>query len=108
MLGAVMAAQVFVPLADPPVLEGGAIKSWQPATVTKESGGAGFVVAFTDIALAVVFSKSNSLYCHGLLVEAPWLLTVLPPNHGIAFNLGGMSSFEWPAAGIAAYRSETP
>ena len=108
MLGAVMSAQVFVPLAAPPTFNGNMIKSWKPATVSKEPGGAPFLVAFTDIDLATTFTRSNPSYGYGLLVEAPWLLTVLPPNHGLAFNLDGASSFDWPSVGIAAYRSENP
>jgi hypothetical protein len=108
MLRTVMSAQVFVPLAAPPSFDGNTIKSWKPATVSKEPGGAQFLVAFTDISLATTFARSNPSYGYGLLVEAPWLLTVLPPNHGLAFNLGGASSFDWPSLGIAGYQSENP
>lgn len=108
MLGTVTSAQVFVPLAAPPAFDGNTIKSWKPATVFKERGGTPFLVAFTDMDLAATFTRSNPSYGYGLLVEVRWLLTVLPPNHGLAFNLGGASSFDWPSVGIAAYRSENP
>ncbi len=105
MLRAVLAAQVFVPLAAPPVMEGNSIKSWKPATVTKPAGGAEFLVAFTDASLAEVFTKSASDYTHGLLINVQWLLSALPNNHGIVFNIGGTdSNFEWSAEGISDYK----
>ena len=107
MLRTVLAAQVFVPLSDPPSVEGNALKSWKPATVTKEAGDPSFLLAFTDIALATSFAQSNLAYCYGLLVDAQWLLSILPPNHGLALNPGGGSSFDWSAAGISAYQAES-
>jgi hypothetical protein len=59
MLGTIMSAQVFVPLAAPPTFVGNSITSWKPATVSKEPGGTPFLVAFTDIDLATTFTRSN-------------------------------------------------
>lgn len=104
MLRTVLAAQIFVPLAGPPRFEGKQLASWKPATVHKQANGASFLLAFTDIPLATSFSKSSPEYNHGLLVEAQWLLTVLPPNHGVAFNVGGTSAFDWSPEGIAVHQ----
>ncbi len=105
MLRSVIAAQVYVPLAGPPVVEGGAIARWMPATVTKQADGKQFLLAFTDPKLMTAFCKNNPQHSYGFLVEAMWVLDALPPGHGIAFNLGSDGGFEWDADGIDAYRS---
>jgi hypothetical protein len=105
MLRILLEAQVFVPLAHEPVIEANVIAKWQPATVAKPTAGGAYLVAFTDAALAHQFATANAEYGHGLLVDATWLLSALPANHGIAFNLGGGSAFEWSASGIAEYLS---
>jgi hypothetical protein len=106
MLQRVMAAQVFVPLADAPVMEGASISRWKPATVTKPTDGAQFVVAFTDPALMTAFARSNPQYSYGFAVLASWLVGALPPGHGIVFNPGADHALEWTAATIATYQSK--
>jgi hypothetical protein len=107
MLPAILAAQVFVPLSAPPVVEGNSLKSWRPATITKPDTGGQFLLAFTDSALAKTFSTVNPDYSYKLLVEAKWLLSVLPPDHGIVFNPGGGEiNFEWSSEGISAYQED--
>jgi hypothetical protein len=104
MLRLLGAAQVLVPLADPPVINGTSIASWKPATITKEADGSQFVLAFTSEALIGAFSKRNPAHSFAFLVEMSWLLKVLPQAQGVVFNLGGANGFEWPASGIAAYK----
>jgi hypothetical protein len=106
MLRSVLGAQVLVPLADPPVMDGKSIARWKPATVTKQATGGQFLVAFTDESLVSAFSKDNPDHSFAFLVDTLWILDVLPPDHGIAFNVGGNNGFEWPAEGISAYKAE--
>jgi hypothetical protein len=105
MLQSVLAAQIYVPLSDPPVIEGKTITRWKPATVTKQADGTQFLVAFTDPALMTAFLKNSPEHSFGFVVEASWVMRVLPPGHGIAFNVGGDNGFEWNADGISAYKS---
>lgn len=105
MLRTLVGAQVIVPLAHEPTMEGNAIQKWAPATVTKADSGAAYLVAFTDSALARQFATVNAAYRYSLLVDAKWLLSALPPGHGIVFNVAGASALEWSASGIAEYLS---
>ena len=105
MLHSVLAAQVIVPLAEPPVMDGASVTRWKPATVSKQANGAQFLVAFTDRKLATAFSENNREHSFALLVDAAWVLSVLPEGHGIAFNVGGDNGFEWTAEGISAYKT---
>jgi hypothetical protein len=106
MLSSVLAAKVFVPLASLPLFENNSIKKWNPATVTKRTDGLQFLIVFSDDLLCQKFLKSNQQYSHGLLIDSKWVLNALPPNHGIAFNPGGPSSFDWSAIGIEQYKRE--
>ena len=106
MLRAVLAAQVLVPLAEAPQMEGDRIAHWNPATVTKRADGSLYHVVFTDAEVAAAYVKGNPQHPYVLLVEASWLVRILPPTHGIAFNLGSENSFEWGAEGIAELRSQ--
>jgi hypothetical protein len=103
---AIMAAQVFVPLAAPPVFDGGYMKSWRPAVYVE--GGDEFLVVYTDKELLHAFNTANPDYSYAYMTDADWVLTVLPPNRGLAFNVGGgkTNSVLWPAEGIAEYRRE--
>jgi hypothetical protein len=103
MLRLLGAAQVLVPLADPPVMNDASVVRWKPATITKKTDGSQFVLAFTSKALIDAFSKGDPAHSFAFLVEVAWLLNVLPQAHGLVFNLGGTNGFEWPASGIAAY-----
>lgn len=103
MLTKVIASQVFVPLAEPPVMDGDKMKSWQPATVGHPERG-DYLVAFTNEDTRNTFIDSNPTYKFGMLMDTSFLITILPPRHGILFNIGGESCFEWDARGIMAYR----
>ena len=105
MLQSVLGAQVYIPLADPPVMDGRIMTRWKPATVTKQGDGTQFLVAFTDPTLMTTFLKNNPEHSFAFLVEASWVVSMLPDAHGIAFNLGGDNVFEWNVDGIAAYKS---
>lgn len=107
MLRSILGAQVIVPLADPPVMDGARLLSWKPATVTRDADGAQFVVVFTDEELDVKYAKWRPEYAYRLRVGADWLIRVLPAGHGIVFNLGGGEiMFEWTAGDILAYRAD--
>lgn len=109
MLRSVLAAQVIVPLADPPVMDGARMLSWKPATVSRDADGEQFVVVFTDETLDGQYAKWRPEYAYRLRVGADWLMAVLPAGHGILFNLGGGEiMFEWPASDILAYRADPP
>ena len=105
MLRAVLAAQVLVPLAEPPKMEGDRIAFWNPATITKRADGSLYHVAFTDPQTAAAYVKGNPSHAYVLLVEASWLAQIVPPGQGIAFNLGSENSFEWGAEGVAEHRA---
>ncbi len=103
MLETVLDAQILIPLSEPPHMTGLLPERWKPATVTKQTDGSRFVVAFTNANSLAVFSRTNPEYSHSLLVEAQWMLDAIPADHGIVFNVGGENGFEWPAAGISAF-----
>ena len=107
VLRSVLATQVIVPLAEPPVMDGARMLSWKPATVSRDADGAQFVVVFTDEELDGKYARWRPEYPYRLRVGADWLITVLPAGHGIIFNLGGGEiMLEWPAGDIAAYRTD--
>ena len=107
MLRSVLATQVIVPLADPPVMDGGRLLSWKPATVSRDVDGEQFVVVFTDEELDGKYAMWRPEYAYRLRVGADWLINVLPAGHGIVFNLGGGEiMFEWPTRDIQAYRAD--
>lgn len=107
ILRSVLAAQVMVPLAEPPVMDGARMLSWKPATVSRDADGQQFVVVFTDEKLDGQYAKWRPEYPYRLRVGADWLITVLPAGHGIIFNLGGGEiMFEWPASDILAYQAD--
>jgi hypothetical protein len=107
MLQSILATQVIVPLADPPVMDGARMLSWKPATVSRDADGAQFVVVFTDEELDGKYARWRPEYAYRLRVGADWLISVLPAGHGIVFNLGGGDiMFEWPASGILAHRAD--
>lgn len=106
MLQSVLATQVIVPLAEPPVMDGGRMLSWKPATVSRDADGQHFIVVFTDEELDGKYARWRPEYAYRLRVGADWLITVLPAGHGLLFNLGGGEiMLEWPARGILEYRA---
>jgi hypothetical protein len=107
MLRSILATQVIIPLAEPPVMDGARLLSWKPATVSRDADGEQFIVVFTDEKLDGQYGKWRPEYPYRLRVGADWLITVLPAGHGIILNLGGGETmFEWPASGIQAYRAD--
>jgi hypothetical protein len=107
MLRSILAAQVLVPVADPPLIEGGRMLSWKPATVTRADDGEQFVLVYTDEKLDRDYFERQPEYLYRLKVRLDWLITVLPAGRGIAFNVGGVeNALEWPVRGILAYRSD--
>jgi SseB protein N-terminal domain len=107
MLRSVLATQVIIPLADPPVMDGARMLSWKPATVSRDADGEQFVVVFTDEALDQQYARWRPEYGYRLRAGADWLIKVLPAGHGVIFNLGGGEiMFEWPASGITAWRAD--
>jgi hypothetical protein len=76
--------------------------SWKPASVAK-SDGEQFLLVFTDGTVHSAFAKHNPEYSYGFLVNAGWVVGILPPKHGMLFNPGGDNAFEWSASGIANY-----
>ena len=107
MLGTVLASHVSVPLAKPLVTDGDRLVSWAPASVTTENDGEQFVPVFTDETLDRAYWKSYPEHGYRFQVQAGWLLDVLPPGHGLAFNIGGQeNTLLWPARGILAYKQD--
>jgi len=106
MLKKLLASQALIPLESAPIINENILSSWKPATVTKQNEGSQFLVAFTNKEHANNFYKSNPNHNYEFMVNINWLLTVLPENHGIVFNLGGESNFEWNAQGISAFKEQ--
>ena len=105
MLRDIMSAQILVPLAGAPRIEGDRLVSWKPATVSKGDGSQ-FLVAFTSHDLLTAFAKHSPEHSYAFQISARWVLGVLPAAHGIVFNVGGDNGFEWSADGLAEYRRD--
>jgi len=105
MLDRLVSANLFVPLAEPPIMDGQRLRSWRPATLSKHDGSQ-WVVAFSSLELATAFGKQNPGYSHGLSVETKWILQALPPAHGLVVNVGSGSLFEWNAEGLLRYKAD--
>ncbi len=107
MLSTLLATQVIIPLAEPPVMDGARLLSWKPATVNRDTDGQPFVIVFTDEELDGKYGKWRPEYPYRLRVGADWLINVLPAGHGILVNLGGGDiMFEWPAHNIQSHRTQ--
>lgn len=104
MLARLFAGFISVPLAEPPKMARGDIESWKPATVSKHDDSQ-WLVAFTSTEAAASFGSLNN-YPFLISTSTKWVLDVLPPGHGIVFNLGSQYLFEWGAEEIAQYRLE--
>jgi hypothetical protein len=105
MLDRLASANLFLPLAEPPLMDGQRVKSWKPATVSKTDGSQ-WVVAFSSADLTVAFSKQNPVYSHGLSVKTKWILQLLPEAHGLVVNIGSANMFEWSAEGLLRYKAD--
>lgn len=103
MLEQLVNGALLIPLAEPlaqPISEG---FKWKPATLTKSTDGSKWLVAFTDSQLGSNFSQANSAYSFVLCVETKWVLSVIPPVHGLVVNISSDKIFEWSAEGLARY-----
>jgi hypothetical protein len=106
MINCLVASNLHVPLDGEPELEGNMIRSWKPATVSKGDGSK-WLVAFTDSELSTQFVKQYPAFGYGLDTGARWVLTSIPPQHGLVVNLGYAEiNFEWAAEGLTRYRRE--
>ena len=105
MLAFLAESDLFIPLAEPPQMEDAVIKSWKPCTVSKADGSQ-WLVAFTSPEPLSEFSKHTPGFSFGISAGTKWVLQLIPPQHGIAFNIGTEDMFEWNADGLAQYRAE--
>jgi hypothetical protein len=105
MLDRLASANLFIPLAEPPLMDGQRVRSWKPATVSKADRSQ-WVVAFSSTELAAAFSKQNTVYSHGLSVKTKWVLQSLPDAHGLVVNIGSANMFEWNAEGVHRYKAD--
>ena len=102
-LGGLLPAHVAILLAEEPVFDGDRVGSWKPVTGSNESGGQ-FLLVFTDRALLTEVSRSTG--CSFVFVSSvEWVISMLPPGHGISFNNGGENALEWGGEGIGAFLS---
>jgi hypothetical protein len=104
MLARLVAGFISIPLAEPPKMEKGYLKSWKPATVSKANASQ-WLVAFTYTEAGSTFGLKND-YSFILSTGTKWLLDVLPPGHGLVLNLGSQYLFEWSAEEISKYKIE--
>lgn len=106
MLHRLVESNLHVPLDGEPELDGDIIRSWKPATVSKGDGSR-WLVAFTSAELSAQFVKQYPAFAYGLDTGARWVLTSIPPQHGLVVNMGFTHiNFEWPAEGLARYRRD--
>ena len=104
MLARLVAGFISVPLAEPPKMEKGYLKSWKPATTSKTDASQ-WLVAFTYTEAGSTFGLQNN-YLFGISTSTEWLLDVLPPGHGLVLNPGSQYLFEWSAEEISKYKLE--
>ncbi len=107
MLRIVCGAQVIVPLAGPPNIQGDSLQSWKPATCTKQQTGGQFLLAYTSDTFLDEFYGQNPGHSYGFAIDVQWLLSVLPPDHGITFNLGSDYALEWDSESISRFCSRS-
>lgn len=92
-----MAGFVIVPLAEEPVIEGDDIKLWTPAIISKADGSQ-WQLVFTSSEANSEFAVQNN-YRFLLLTSTEWVISKLPPERGLMFNVGLTDHFEWSAEG---------
>jgi len=105
MLDRLASGHLFVPLAEPPLMDGKRLRSWKPAIVSKTDRSQ-WVVAFSSADLATAFAKQNPVYSHGLSVKTKWVLPLLPEAHGLVVNIGSANTLEWNAEGLLRYKAD--
>jgi len=101
MLEHLVAGKVTVPVLDIPVIENARVTAWQPVSLSKPDGSR-WITAFTTKELASAYCDENQIQTY-LDVDTRWVLFALPEAHGIVFDLGSETMFQWNAAGIAKY-----
>ena len=95
---------IIIPLAKEPLMEGDVIKAWNPA-IFQKADGTQWQVVFTSSEAHSEFAVQNS-YPFGLQTSTEFLISMLPPERGLMFNIGTAHYFEWSAEGIRRFRSE--
>ncbi|MGH8446580.1 MAG: SseB family protein [Solimonas sp.] len=106
MLACLVASTLYVPLAEPPQMDGDLVKSWKPATAAKANGSQ-WLIVFTDTDSISAFAQRNPSYSYQLQIAANWVLQTLPSGHGLAVNIGSPEiMFEWHADGIRQYMAQ--
>lgn len=85
-------------------MEGDVIKAWHPA-IFEKADGAQWQVVFTSSEAHSEFAVQND-YLFGLQTSTEFLISMLPPERGLMFNVGSAHYFEWNAEGIRRFRSD--
>ena len=93
---------ILVPLAEEPLVEGNAIKAWNPA-IFEKADGTQWQIVFTNSETHSEFAVQNS-YLFGLQTSTEFLISMLPPERGLMFNIGSAHYLEWSAEGIMRFR----
>lgn len=104
LLARVMDGFILVPLAEEPVIEGDVIKVWTPAVFGKADGSQWQLVFTSSEAHSEFATKNNYLFCLQTSTES--IISKLPPERGLMFNIGSAHYLEWSAEGIRRVRSE--
>ncbi len=104
MLAHLVAGTIMVPLVDVPVIENARVTAWHPVSLSKEDGSQ-WIAAFTTNELGSKYCDENQLQTY-LTVDTLWVLDALPREHGIVFDIGSETMFQWSAAGIAKYKAD--
>jgi hypothetical protein len=98
-----VAGFITVPLAKEPERDGTNIKKWAPVTVSKPDGSQ-WVVAFRNEEAHLAYVERNN-YPFALTTNTDWVLSALPPEHGLVLNIGTKHLLEWSAEGIRRFGS---
>lgn len=99
----VMDGFILVPLAEEPVIERDIIKVWTPAIFEKVDGSQWQLVFTSSEAHSEFATKSN--YPFGLQTSTESIISKLPPERGLMFNIGPGHYLEWSAEVIRRVRS---
>jgi len=105
MIELVVAGKLWVPMTGPPVFEQGRITGWTPASASKADGSQ-WLIAFTCDEHATSWCHQNPDQATCMTADTRWVLTMLPKEWGIVFNLRTEDMLEWNAAGRAKYEKD--
>jgi hypothetical protein len=101
-------ALVYVPLAaEPRISAAGVLEAWKPATVSKPEVSTSYLAAFTSRGAIQKFMAQSPAYTYVFQTTTEYALNALARDHGVVFNVGSTSGFEWSPSGIATYLAET-